>query len=142
MLMKTCTSCHELKDESEFHINRSRPDGRHYYCKECQKKRTRAYYQKNPEKILLHRASSGRQEAYYRQWAYGLSGEDYKKLWDNQKGLCGVCKKLLKKPVVDHCHESGRVRGLLCRTCNSGLGMLGDTVDALKAAIKYLTSRS
>jgi hypothetical protein len=54
-----------------------------------------------------------------------------------QGGLCKICGKE-KRLVVDHCHETGQVRGMLCFSCNTGIGQLGDSVDMLKAAIAYL----
>lgn len=73
---------------------------------------------------------------------YGLSLEEYRAMVAKQKGQCAVCKAVPKKLAVDHCHASDRVRGLLCRTCNIGLGMFNDSPVKLKQAIKYLKSRS
>lgn len=69
--------------------------------------------------------------------------EEYEALLADQGGTCALCNS---KPQdnphgqlrVDHCHETGRVRGLLCHLHNTGIGMLGDTVEGLEQAIKYL----
>lgn len=68
---------------------------------------------------------------------YKISIADLRALREKQDGVCGVCRS--DKPLhVDHDHASGRVRGLLCTTCNTGLGKLGDSVETLRRAIAYL----
>lgn len=65
---------------------------------------------------------------------YGITLKDFERRLIIQNGLCALCKD--KKAVdVDHCHETGRVRGLLCRGCNVGLGQLGDNINGLLKAI-------
>lgn len=76
----------------------------------------------------------------------GVTLEQYDALFARQSGVCALCRKPERWRgkartaflTVDHCHQTGRVRGLLCRTCNRGLGLLGDTVDALGCAFQYL----
>lgn len=74
---------------------------------------------------------------------YGIDVQDYKILFDQQKGLCGCCgkPKLMKQKnlVVDHDHSNGKIRGLLCNHCNLGIGMLGDNVESILNALRYLT---
>lgn len=71
---------------------------------------------------------------------YGLSTEFYRELLSRQNGQCGICTKpaVLKRHAVDHCHSSGRVRGLLCFSCNIGLGHFHHDPELLKRAIAYL----
>ena len=71
---------------------------------------------------------------------YGITPEDYEALFKTQHGLCAICKNppKRKKLFVDHCHGSGRVRGLLCDTCNLFLGGAHDNIEVLQAAITYL----
>ena len=74
---------------------------------------------------------------------YGITLEQYNAMLAAQGGVCALCKMpgrfgKYDKLDVDHCHETGRVRGLLCITCNHALGILGDNVEALEKAIKYL----
>ncbi len=61
-------------------------------------------------------------------------------LWKKQEKRCAICKKLIKKKdiQVDHDHKTGKVRGLLCLTCNMGIGYLKESIDNLLSAIKYL----
>jgi len=70
---------------------------------------------------------------------YKMTPEQYKELFERQEGKCAICKiKPERKLVVDHCHSTGKVRGLLCGKCNLGIGYLKDSIDFLSNAIKYL----
>lgn len=69
---------------------------------------------------------------------YGLTIADYDAMLDIQEGNCSVCGDKLSIPQVDHCHDTGQVRGLLCNKCNIGLGMFRDDLDLLAAAASYL----
>lgn len=91
---------------------------------------------KNPEKF---REKQKRYELKYpnrrRNKQYGIDIEEMK---IKQKRTCAICGNK-KKLLVDHCHKSNKVRGLLCNDCNLGLGRFFDSVDILEKAIKYLT---
>lgn len=68
---------------------------------------------------------------------YGLTEAEYQRLLKKQKNACAIC--LGKKPlVVDHCHETNVVRGLLCSTCNSAIGKLKDDPEVIERAAKYV----
>ena len=73
---------------------------------------------------------------------YGMTMADYDRMHAEQDGRCAICGTLEAdldtKLYVDHCHTSGRVRGLLCRACNSGLGQFRDQTEALLNAVAYL----
>lgn len=69
--------------------------------------------------------------------AYGITVQQENEMWAAQGGRCAICGRR-RKLVVDHCHDSGVVRGLLCRECNTGLGHLGDTPAGLRRALRYL----
>ena len=62
----------------------------------------------------------------------------YADLFEKQQGLCGICKQAMRRPMLDHCHKTMAVRGLLCSNCNIGLGQFKDNPDLLRAAIYYL----
>ena len=116
------------------------------------------YYQKNREKIIerskkYNQENSEKAAEYqkrYREknedkvWArhlkrsYDLTKETYQTIYEEQEGKCALCRRLPKKICVDHCHKTGKVRGLLCSECNVGLGKLGDNIEALQRAIEYL----
>ena len=73
---------------------------------------------------------------------YGITVEDYNNMFTSQNGECKICqthqKDLKKRLAVDHCHETGKVRGLLCQKCNLGIGHLNDSVSLLEKALSYL----
>lgn len=73
---------------------------------------------------------------------FGITTEQFEQMKETQSGCCAICGKhqdvLTKTLCVDHCHSTGKIRGLLCNNCNSGIGFLKDNTTILKAAIKYL----
>lgn len=83
-----------------------------------------------------------------RQKAYGLTDDGYRLMLQSQSGLCAICHKQetifskrhnkTRELSVDHCHATGRVRGLLCNSCNNGLARFKDSPELLLAAINYL----
>lgn len=164
--MKTCTTCFTAKDLSFFCKDSRNKDGYTSRCKSCNKTyliayrkqnreklnaQTRAKYQKDPQKFLK----------FVRSWAaanktqikiiarkaqlrrYGLTIEDFNERLQQQAGKCAICNTT--KPgrfdvfQVDHNHETGKVRGLLCASCNKGLGHFKDSVQLLIKAVRYLT---
>ncbi len=74
--------------------------------------------------------------------SYGITLDDYNKMFSNQNGCCLICgvhqSKLSKSLNVDHCHSSNKIRGLLCNICNQGLGLFKDNIGNLYKAIDYL----
>ena len=76
--------------------------------------------------------------------AYGLDFKDYERMLEEQNGVCAICispppNNRKTRLAIDHCHKTGKVRGLLCDKCNRSIGLLKDDVSVLKSAIKYLT---
>ena len=69
---------------------------------------------------------------------YGLSLADYRALQARQGNACAICRKPARVLCIDHCHITGRVRGLLCPKCNSALGFCDDDPRLLRAALAYL----
>lgn len=86
-----------------------------------------------------------RRRAYLMKTTYGITVTEFEEMLAAQGGVCAICGGL--PPGVDgkcgqwnldHCHETGRNRGILCSPCNTGIGMLGDSIERLEAAIRYL----
>ena len=79
---------------------------------------------------------------------YGITQEQYDELLEYQGGVCAICyqpetlqiKGKIVNLSIDHCHDTGTVRGLLCRSCNVGLGNFRDNPENLKSAIVYLSA--
>lgn len=77
---------------------------------------------------------------------YGITLEEYENLYNKQDGKCLICEQSFPNRgknglVVDHCHNEGHIRGLLCAKCNKGIGQFDDDIQKLHNAIKYLTRR-
>jgi hypothetical protein len=155
--MKPCTKCGVLKDETAFSVDRSKKDGRHGHCKECQSKRAKEKRQSDPEyrarcneKSRQYRKTNreqtrASQRNAYLKWKYGITTEDYNSLMQSQKGACAICKapeSSWGKFAVDHCHQTGRVRGLLCFNCNTSIGKMNDDPSLLRRAAEYLEASS
>ena len=121
---------------------------RKYYAKNKEKSKAwaREYRARNSEKIKERRRQCPNLKAMERRGyirrTYGLSPENITKMLVAQNGLCEICKRELDYEriglCVDHDHETNEIRGLLCRTCNSGIGLLGDSVSNILRAAGYL----
>lgn len=141
MNTKVCTKCHQEKPLSDYNKGRKKEKSEGHYlrpnCKPCDNQRSRDYHNLNRDKI----------HAKNREWRikskYDISIERYNELLNEQKHLCAICGKkssdaLNRKLAVDHDHETGEVRGLLCGNCNNGLGRFKDDISLLEKAISYL----
>lgn len=131
MTQKRCRDCEVVKSIEEFPLKGGDTSLRRSYCRECANKQRAAHKRKN----------------LFRE--YGITGEQYDEILLSQNGKCAVCGsedgkgQLKHQPlVIDHCHQSGVVRGLLCTKCNLGIGNFGDDIDRLKRVVEYLESRS
>lgn len=126
---KLCAHCGEIKTLEDFYISLKR--GPFSECKQCAAKIAAS---PGYRKEVSNRS---------RQLKYGLSREDFDQIRLNQKNQCAVCGRAFEKtPVVDHCHSSGKIRGLLCRGCNFGLGIFQDNPSRLFSAAAYLQRTS
>ena len=141
---KRCPRCGATKPMAEFD---RRPNGRPKgYCRECE-----AAYQESraelPEGREQHRRARAKwndaNHEYFLMYRYGITKERYDELLAEQGGGCAICGTSEpggrdKVWQVDHCHNSNKVRGLLCGLCNRGLGQFRDDVDRLRSAVRYL----
>jgi hypothetical protein len=161
--MKRCLICDEIKSLCEFHKAKDKPDGHRNDCKECRKtKRTvdtnsstfRCFKcdevkDKTEENFNLSEKSkfgfrrlckecnkiSQRKNHLVRN--YKLTVEEYDKMVESQNSKCLICENQTKL-FVDHDHSTGLVRGLLCDTCNRGIGYLKENKNNFLNSIKYL----
>lgn len=130
--LNQCYSCKEYKPVDKFHVRKT---GKLYsYCNECENVKSKESYYRNRETKLL---SIRRVKLRMR---YGITPEEYEKRLVEQAGRCAICKQEPSKQrlAVDHCHKTGRIRGLLCSSCNHGLGNFKDSPNLLDKAIKYI----
>ena len=92
------------------------------------------------DRDLAH--TKGRQAAQARTTKYGITAEEHTALLERQSGVCAICQQPDKRLGVDHAHETGVVRGLLCNNCNNGLGRFFNDPERLAQAIRYLNAAS
>lgn len=79
---------------------------------------------------------------YLLKYNYGITHEDYNKLSQEQKDVCAICKKKSRFEFldIDHCHKTGKIRGLLCQKCNKALGLFNDDQVLFESALIYLNN--
>jgi recombination endonuclease VII len=109
--------------------------GEYFYTPEQKKQRTEAskrWQSRNRELVKK------RKRGYRLKYGYGMSVDDYNSLYTAQDGRCVTCARFFEKLVVDHDHQTRKVRGLLCFNCNSALGFVEDDILVLRAMIEYL----
>lgn len=148
---KHCPKCKEQKIFSDFGKDKSKKLGISSHCLTCVSETRKANYAKNlaveQQKLRAYYSSNKEKSVGYSLKAlYGLTLDEYKKMQAQQNHACKICKthekNLKRKLFVDHCHETGKVRGLLCQYCNTMLGNAKDNVLVLQAAISYLSDVS
>jgi len=166
--MKNCCwfalgKCEEINPQAadNFARDRKRHDGRTVHCKSCLRKiragrreyqsaYSKKWRKENPEKCRAYLKTKDakknarvRKKRYILKCRYGLTIEQWNDIFEEQKGICPICllhmDECVKKELhVDHCHKTGKVRGLLCSTCNKALGLFHDDFEMLERAIVYL----
>lgn len=129
---KVCTICREDKHLDYF-------TGRNSYCKECHKAYTRSRYRSVKTKGPVPYESA--QEAVRRR-KYGAGKDHYEKMVLKNNGQCPGCNRKEEefggRWCIDHCHQTGNVRGLICHNCNIALGQVRDEIETLLRLAKYL----
>jgi len=134
MTHKVCTVCNHLKHISEYHNRAIAKDGKAYRCKSCDAIARNKWRVNN-----IDRAKRSDREKLLKN-RYNISLKEYETLLEKQNFTCAICGQQdpTKSLAVDHDHITGNIRGLLCSSCNRGLGLLGDSVEAIKDVLKYL----
>ena len=136
--VKTCSRCKEEKPLDSFGKRADRPGKYRSECREC--------YNKDKDVSKYNE----RYKDYRRNWHllkyYDITLEDYNQMFADQQGKCGCCgihqSECKKSFAVDHDHDTMEVRGLLCDACNLGIGKLGDNIEGLEKALRYLKNDS
>lgn len=145
---KTCSTCKTLKPVSEYFAQAGRYDGLRRDCKTCAGARHSDWRLKNLDKAAANSRkwrvdNAERFKDHGIKANYGLPLGTYDKMFAEQDGKCAICGTARprgrgRRFHVDHCHDTGAVRGLLCSGCNTGLGHFEDSVDRLHSAVSYL----
>ena len=122
-MKKKCTKCNLIKDISEFGLKKSTKSGLESRCKPCRAK--------------VERTNK-----------YNISENEIELLAEKQQHCCAICNKpetslnskrtTVQNLAIDHCHKTGKIRGLLCSNCNIAIGKFKENIDLLNNAIKYL----
>jgi hypothetical protein len=140
--VKRCTNCGVDKPLSAYGKQPGGRLGLHPRCKECRQAQERARYAEKREEILAKQKANPNRKAnrlrHERRKKYGVTDDLLGVLTDHQDGRCAVCGGAVEKLCIDHDHDTGVVRGLLCSPCNIGLGHLKDDPVRLLAAVEYL----
>jgi hypothetical protein len=157
---RVCADCKVRKSLELFCKDSRREGGRGSYCNECANEKARLWREKNLEKhkksvsqwsksnqdkrkLSRIKNKSKKDEQQYYLKKYSISKDEYLNLLNKQNGVCAICEKINKTGTrlsVDHCHKTGRIRGLLCHTCNLYLGRIEDSIDKVKKMEQYLSA--
>ena len=128
---KICKTCGVETDVVEYQKDATKKDGLRPYCKECTSKR---------RKQLLSKETI-RQRNLEKNFGKGAL-DVYRDLFEAQQGVCSICSRpengRYKHLSIDHDHDTGKIRGLLCNNCNRGLGLLKDSPELLRKAARYV----
>lgn len=160
---KRCKHCGVTKSAVEFYANPSGRDGLRPECKACtaakraawyaenaegEKARVKEWQQANAERVNAATRERRRSPAAKRaardghlRRKFGITVEQYEAMLDEQGGRCAICRREPHPTIslhVDHDHDCGHLRGLICFECNAGLGKFRDRADQLRAALDYL----
>lgn len=162
---KHCHACNQTKPVEQFSKDRTTWDGQATQCKACRVR----YRKDNVAMVPAHRkrwaqANPEKGKAYNKKWRdanpdkiknkqlrhdFGITLIDYNRMSDKAGFSCEICKGGIEDPTtgrretlaVDHCHKQDKIRGILCRHCNTALGLMRDDPTILRAAMQYLLDR-
>lgn len=135
---KKCGECKKFKKWEEFYPIRSKEGKYAYRCIQCTKDLMKTKYKRTSE----------RSRAIHLKRTYDLTEEEYGVLYQEQNGVCAICGQpetnvnsktgKVRNLAIDHSHKTGRIRGLLCRKCNTALGNLDEDIDKIQRLIDYI----
>lgn len=128
---KTCVDCGQFRQAQFFYKRNASKDGLDYLCKDCRNSGNKQWKDANPEKVQAM-VREGAKRAHLKR-SYGITYEEYLAMSEEQNDVCAICKepetKISKNGEpgmlsVDHNHETGQVRRLLCHSCNWEVGVM------------------
>lgn len=128
VISKVCTVCHSTKEISAFTNQSQSPDGKSPQCKSCRA-------------LVRQQVDPAKNRERFLNWKYGIGDAEYQRMLEKQAGVCAICARPQlthrKYLDIDHCHSTGKVRGLLCSNCNRGLGYLQDDPTRILRLAQY-----
>ena len=137
-MVLVCYICKETKPDTEFYseLKNTGRNGKESRCKDCSRVKTAKYKELNSDKVKLQQRISKRKKFT------NFTDELYKATLEEQGGVCAICGTDIPGGRgsfhADHDHSNGQTRGVLCHSCNVGLGHFLDNVDLLQSALDYL----
>lgn len=158
--MKSCSKCGSV--DADFYKDKNFKDGFRSICKSCDKLKATKWNKVNKEAHANHelkyrtlnpKQMKENKQKYVKEnpasiknsalkYTYGIGLEEFNLLKSQQNNCCAICatneKDLDVKLCVDHCHKTGKIRGILCTRCNLALGFIKEDIEALQKAINYL----
>jgi hypothetical protein len=161
--MKKCKKCQKLKSTDEYYSNQGyfrprckvcvREDQRTAYRLNSSDKLAREKTRREKSRVLIseqtkkrHKKNPDARKNQELRTRFGINYVEYQQMHEKQKGLCAICDKpesqilngTVKRLSVDHCHSTGKIRGLLCTKCNVALGLLKDDINVINNCVSYL----
>lgn len=149
-----CPECRR-RNAVRSYRNRKRRLATDVEYREKSRRKQREWAARNPDKVkelnarfrLIYSDEQRKNQAL--RWNHGITIDDYKVMFDAQGGVCAICGReetnllsrktgRIRQLAVDHCHETGKIRGLLCSNCNMGIGYFRDDPEIMRKAITYL----
>lgn len=144
---KICNQCKEPKKFQEFYKQKNGKFGLSGKCKSCCSENGKRSYKNDPERFKkttqrYFENNPGARQRTRIKYHYNLTMEEYQKLIEEHENKCAVCDKprseLKKELDIDHCHTTGKIRGLLCPNCNKALGLLNDDPSVIERLLNYI----
>jgi len=161
---KFCNGCNRWKKHEKFGKSSKSKHGLHWQCKECINKKNKEKYARDPSMSIALSAAYQRKQRQMRDdvisgkaasvparmkrelGSYGITVDEFLRLQEKQEGRCAICGKTpdeahghrSRRLYIDHCHDTGEVRGLLCSRCNVGIGYFYHSRELITRACDYL----
>lgn len=144
--MKRCSKCHREFAVDAFPFKDNSFDKRGKRCADCKNSKAARWVKNNPEKAYKAARrfiEAGKARKHRLKKQYGLTEDQFNSILHEQGGVCAICKRQSdKKLAVDHNHKTMKMRGLLCASCNRGIGYFKENVESLTSAIEYIRLHS
>ena len=133
---KKCGVCNTTKPVTSFSSTKKTPQGKYYLrwrCKDCDRAAAKDRYNQNREAVI----DRANKRNYLK--SYGLTIEEVDAMIKAQNNKCKICNKTSNRKLhVDHCHTTGKIRGMLCHNCNTALGLFKEDINIMAKAMDYL----
>ena len=141
---KSCTNCGVEKSLDLFGKRSGGKTKQLYksWCKQCHYEHHKGWVDQNPETVREYRAKD-KWTLRKRCARHNITSDEFWAMYEEQDGTCPVCDKAIdaEGSAIDHNHETGEVRGILCKSCNRALGLLGDSPETMARAESYLLEK-